>query len=66
MAAFDPNIRPALWAGQEDMHAGLHAAAGQADVVLPSFDDEAAAFSDATPEATAQRYLAQGAGRARY
>lgn len=57
--AFDPNIRPRLWPSPEAMRAAVTGAAALADVVLPSFDDEAAAFGDAAPAATLARY---GAG----
>jgi 2-dehydro-3-deoxygluconokinase len=60
--AFDPNIRPALWPDAGVMRAALSQAAAGADIVLPSFGDEAQVFGDADPEATAQRYRAAGAG----
>ena len=44
---FDPNLRPRLWPGREAMCEAVMAAAARADIVLPSFDDEAAAFGDA-------------------
>lgn len=59
--AFDPNLRPALWQDAATMRRWITRAAGVADIVLPSFDDEAAAFGDATPEATAARYAGAGA-----
>jgi 2-dehydro-3-deoxygluconokinase len=60
--AFDPNIRPALWPDAGAMRAALAQAAALADIVLPSFDDEARAFGDADPGATARRYAAAGPG----
>ena len=60
--AFDPNIRPALWPDPDAMRAALTEGAALANVVLPSFEDEARHFGDATPEATARRYAAAGAG----
>ena len=60
--AFDPNLRPRLWANSAEMCAAIMQAAAVADIVLPSFEDEAAFFGDATPLATAQRYLQAGAG----
>lgn len=60
VVAFDPNIRPALWEDAHTMRRALTAAAGASTLALPSFDDEARAFGDATPQATAARY--QGAG----
>lgn len=58
---FDPNARPALWQSRRSMAAALRAAAAFAHTVLPTFSDEADVFGDATPEATARRYLALGA-----
>lgn len=60
---FDPNLRPRLWSSPEAMRAGIEDFAGIADLALPSFDDEAAHFGDADPEATVARYLARGAGQ---
>lgn len=61
--AFDPNIRPRLWPNAELMKSTLSRMAAASDIVLPSFDDEATTFGDATPQATAGRYLALGAGQ---
>ncbi len=58
---FDPNIRPALWVNSDHMKTTIEAAAAIADIVLPSFDDEALAFGDATPLHTFHRYRALGA-----
>lgn len=60
---FDPNLRPRLWPDTRTMCAGVQAAAREADLILPSFDDEAAFFGDASPAATVARYLAAGAGQ---
>jgi 2-dehydro-3-deoxygluconokinase len=60
--AFDPNLRPRLWPDTATMCGGIMQAAATADIVLPSFDDEAAHFGDASPRATADRYAGQGAG----
>lgn len=57
----DPNLRPRLWAEAGAMRAAITAAAEVADMILPSFDDEQAAFGDPTPEATARRYRQLGA-----
>ncbi|MDO5641048.1 MAG: sugar kinase [Paracoccus sp. (in: a-proteobacteria)] len=59
---FDPNLRPRLWADAGTMRAGIEAAAASADLVFPSFDDEAAHFGDADLDATITRYLDLGAG----
>ncbi|MBB3772702.1 2-dehydro-3-deoxygluconokinase [Angulomicrobium tetraedrale] len=58
--AFDPNIRPRLWESAEIMRATLLRAAKVADIVLPSFEDEAQHFGDASPEDCARRYDADG------
>lgn len=54
--AFDPNIRPALWEDQQACKKALSEVAAITDVILPSFDDEAALFEDRTPEETVMRY----------
>ena len=59
--AFDPNIRPRLWTDADTMTGTIMEAAAQADIVLPSFEDDAAAFGDGEAEATLARYLAAGA-----
>lgn len=58
---FDPNLRPRLWPDAETMRDRIEAAAGIADLVLPSFDDERDHFGDADPQATVARYLGCGA-----
>lgn len=60
IVAFDPNIRPALWASESELRAVITEAAGCSTLVLPSFDDEATHFGDADPEATAERYQTAG------
>lgn len=60
---FDTNLRPRLWPDTASMGAAVQAMAGQADLVLPSFDDEAAHFGDCDPAATCARYLRCGAGQ---
>ena len=59
--AFDPNLRPQLWTSPEVMTRTIMLGAEVSDLVLPSFEDEAIWFDDATPEATAQRYANAGA-----
>ncbi len=58
---FDPNVRPRLWPNADAMRAAITEAASVADLVLPSFDDDRAAFGDASPVATAERYARLGA-----
>lgn len=60
--AFDPNIRPRLWAGREEMLSTISAAAATASIVLPGFDDEAAHFGDGSIGETIARYRRLGAG----
>jgi 2-dehydro-3-deoxygluconokinase len=56
LVAFDPNLRPRLWASGEAMCAAVMQAAAVADIALPSFEDEARWFGDADPAATLARY----------
>ncbi|WP_162894961.1 sugar kinase [Rhizobium terrae] len=62
--AFDPNIRPRLWpagpAGRDYMLRTIEAGARAANLVLPSFDDEATHFGDRTVADTIARYHALG------
>lgn len=58
--AFDPNIRPRLWAGKDIMLKTIEAGARAASVVLPSFDDEKAHFGDVDVAATIARYHVLG------
>jgi 2-dehydro-3-deoxygluconokinase len=58
--AFDPNFRPALWPDLDEARQAMQAALRCADFALPTFDDEAKLFGDATPEATAERIAALG------
>jgi 2-dehydro-3-deoxygluconokinase len=58
--AFDPNIRPRLWESIAATRAAITAAAGVADILLPTHDDEAAAFGDSDAVATRARYAALG------
>lgn len=59
--AFDPNLRPRLWDNTDTMLEVIMAGAAVSDIVLPSFEDEADWFMDASPQATAARYLGAGA-----
>ncbi len=60
---FDPNLRPRLWDNTDSMRGWIHRAAAVSSLCLPSFDDEAAHFGDATPADTAARYRDQGTMR---
>ena len=57
----DSNLRPRLWPSTDAMCDAVMEAATVSDIVLPSYDDEAAYFGDANPQATLDRYLATGA-----
>ena len=61
LVAFDTNLRPGLWRDAGEMRAAVRAGAAAADIVLPSFDEEAAEFGDAVPEDTIARHRAAGA-----
>lgn len=63
VVVFDTNLRPRLWPDMATLRAVTEQAAAMADLVLPSFDDEATIFGDASPEATLARYLQLGAGQ---
>lgn len=58
---FDPNLRPRLWPDTATMCTVIEQMAGQSDLVLPSFDDEATHFGDGDLQATRARYLTCGA-----
>lgn len=58
---FDTNLRPRLWSSNAAMCEGIMQAAQVADIVLPSYDDEAAYFGDASLQETAERYARAGA-----
>lgn len=61
--AFDPNIRPRLWANKDHMRAQLIRGTKASNLVLPSFDDEAACFGDLTTADTISRYQSYGLNR---
>jgi len=59
---FDPNLRRRLWKDEveaREAQAGLYAVT---DIALPSFDDEAALWGDATPQDCAARLAGLGVG----
>lgn len=62
VTVLDPNYRARLWPDAATAAAAVTEAASAVSILLPSFDDEALVFGDVTPEATALRYAAQGAG----
>lgn len=61
--AFDPNIRPALWQEAATMRHLISEGARAATIVLPSFEDEAVNFGDATVADTISRYQRLGVNR---
>lgn len=58
--AFDPNLRPHLWQTVEEMTSKVTQAARLADLIFPSFEDEAVWFGDNDPKATLDRYAELG------
>ncbi len=58
--SFDPNVRPALWPSLDAARSAILAMVGNADVVLPSFDDERLLWGDASPADTVRRYCDLG------
>jgi 2-dehydro-3-deoxygluconokinase len=61
--AFDTNYRPHGWRGDAARARTVYAEAlKRVDIALPSFDDEAALWGDASPEATVARLGAFGIG----
>lgn len=61
--AFDPNIRPRLWPDKHVMRNTLIRGAEASNLVLPSFDDEAACFGDSSIVDTINRYKSYGLKR---
>ena len=60
IVAFDPNLRPRLWASKDIMLKAVEDGARAATLVLPSFDDEATHFGDTSIAATIARYHGLG------
>jgi 2-dehydro-3-deoxygluconokinase len=61
--AFDGNFRPRAWSGDIGrIRAVFLEALRRVDIALPAFDDEAALWGDASPEATVDRLQAFGIG----
>ena len=58
--AFDGNYRTRGWPDPEEARAAFTAVLRQADIALPTFDDEAALFGDGSPQATIERMQAAG------
>ena len=62
LIAHDPNHRPRLWESPAAAQEFARQIAALADILLPTFDDEATAFGDADPAATAARLTGWGCG----
>jgi 2-dehydro-3-deoxygluconokinase len=58
LVSFDPNVRRRLWPDEAEMCAAMREMFALCDIALPSFDDEAGLWGDATPEATVERIAA--------
>lgn len=63
LVAFDPNIRPSLWSDPATLRRTISAGAQAANMVMPSFEDEARHFGDASIDATIDRYTGLGVDR---
>jgi sugar/nucleoside kinase (ribokinase family) len=59
--SFDPNLRPSLWAGPEQMRDAINALAFHADWVLPGLEEGRFLTGEDTPEAIARFYRERGA-----
>ncbi|RDW14721.1 sugar kinase [Paracoccus thiocyanatus] len=57
---FDPNLRPRLWSSPEETKTTYAAMYARTDIVLPSHDDEAALWGDASAKATLERFTGIG------
>jgi 2-dehydro-3-deoxygluconokinase len=62
VVAFDPNIRPALWASAAEMQQTVTQMLGLTDIALPSLDDEMTHFGDRDAAGTIARMTAAGVG----
>ena len=58
--SFDPNFRPRLWSSMDEVRQTILRVLSLTDIALPSFDDEAAVWGDATPRATLARLASAG------
>ena len=58
--SFDPNLRRRLWSDEASARAAQAEFYAVTDIALPSFDDEAALWGDASPAATAARLASLG------
>jgi len=58
--SFDPNVRPKLWSSRDLARAAMAQFFAIADIALPSFDDEATLWGDASPDYTIERIASFG------
>lgn len=58
--AFDPNLRPRLWPDPATMRTWTERGYASCDIAFPTFEDDAALFDDASPEACALRIAGSG------
>ena len=58
--SYDPNLRRRLWADETETRQTMEAMFRRCDIALPSFDDEASLWGDASPQASATRIAALG------
>ncbi|MDF1496356.1 sugar kinase [Caproiciproducens sp. CPB-2] len=59
--SFDPNLRPQLWASQQEMVRVLNEIAAKSDIVLPGDSEGLILTGSREPEAIAEFYLKRGA-----
>ena len=57
---FDPNLRPQLWASQEEMITTINDLASHAEIVLPGINEGEILMGSREPEAIADFYLNNG------
>lgn len=62
IVAFDPNYRPGGWPDAEGARLAIADFARHVSIALPTFEDEQLLYDDATPAASAERWVAAGAG----
>lgn len=58
--SFDPNIRPKLWSSIDETRTTLSKFFELTDIALPSYDDEAQLWGDASPDTTLERFKDAG------
>lgn len=58
--SFDPNVRPKLWSSPQETKTTLSRFFEITDIALPSLDDEASLWGDASPQMTLERFSEVG------